>query len=54
MVRVTWNAAAGAASYDVYRADMPAWTGTAAVTAKKLKRNFVGVEMDKYYCCLSH
>jgi len=28
LVRVTWNAASGAASYDIYRADMPAWTGT--------------------------
>jgi len=28
-------------------------SGTAAVTATKLKRNFVGVEMDKYYCCLA-
>jgi len=28
-VQVSWNAATGATSYDVYRADMPAWTGTA-------------------------
>jgi len=28
-VQVTWTAATGASSYDVYRADMPAWTGTA-------------------------
>ena len=28
-VQVTWSAATGAKSYDVYRADMPAWTGTA-------------------------
>ena len=28
-VQVSWTAAMGAASYDVYRADMPAWTGTA-------------------------
>ncbi len=26
-------------------------SGTTAVTAKKLGRNFVGVEMDLYYCC---
>jgi site-specific DNA-methyltransferase (adenine-specific) len=29
-------------------------SGTAAIVAKKLKRNFVGVEMDKYYCCIAH
>ncbi|MBC2716643.1 MAG: hypothetical protein HF978_15170, partial [Desulfobacteraceae bacterium] len=28
-VQVNWTAATGATSYDVYRADMPAWTGTA-------------------------
>jgi site-specific DNA-methyltransferase (adenine-specific) len=28
-------------------------SGTAAVTAKKLKRNYIGVEMDKYFCCLA-
>ncbi|MEZ4577660.1 MAG: MopE-related protein [Desulfobacterales bacterium] len=28
-VQVTWTPSQGAASYDVYRADMPAWTGTA-------------------------
>ena len=28
-------------------------SGTSAVVAKKLERNFVGVEMDKYYCCLA-
>ena len=28
MVQVTWNASPGATSYDVYRGDMPAWTGT--------------------------
>lgn len=27
--------------------------GTSAVTAKKLKRNFCGVELDEYYCLLS-
>ncbi len=26
-------------------------SGTTAVTAKKLGRNFVGVEVDGYYCC---
>ena len=29
MVQISWTAATGATSYDVYRADMPAWTGTA-------------------------
>lgn len=33
-VQVTWNASSGATSYDVYRADMPAWTGV--VSPKKL------------------
>jgi site-specific DNA-methyltransferase (adenine-specific) len=28
-------------------------SGTTAVTAKKLNRKFVGVEADKYYCCLA-
>ncbi|HMN28757.1 MAG TPA: site-specific DNA-methyltransferase [Caldilineaceae bacterium] len=28
-------------------------SGTTAVVAKKLKRNFVGVELDQYYCCLA-
>jgi rhodanese-related sulfurtransferase len=26
-IQVTWKAASGAASYDIYRADMPAWAG---------------------------
>ncbi len=26
-------------------------SGTTAVTARKLGRNFVGVEVDEYYCC---
>jgi len=30
-VQVSWTASEGAADYDVYRADMPAWTGTAPV-----------------------
>jgi len=28
-------------------------SGTTAVVAKKLGRNYVGVEVDKYYCCLA-
>ena len=28
-------------------------SGTTAVVAKKLNRNFVGIEIDKYYCCLA-
>ncbi|MFI5237290.1 MAG: DNA-methyltransferase [Ignavibacteriales bacterium] len=28
-------------------------SGTTAVVAKKLKRNYVGVEVDEYYCCLA-
>ena len=28
-------------------------SGTAAVTAKKLNRNFCGVELDNYFCCLA-
>ena len=28
-------------------------SGTTAVAANKLKRNFVGVEIDEYYCCLA-
>jgi len=28
-------------------------SGTSSVTAKKLNRNFVGVEIDKYYACLT-
>lgn len=30
-----------------------AGSGTALVTAKKLERRFVGVELDKTYCCLT-
>jgi len=28
-------------------------SGTTSVTAKKLKRNYAGVEVDKYYACLT-
>jgi len=28
-------------------------SGTTAVVAKKLNRNFVGVDIDEYYCCLA-
>lgn len=28
-------------------------SGTTAVVAKKLDRNFAGIEIDKYYCCLA-
>lgn len=28
-------------------------SGTTAVVAKKLERKYVGVEVDKYYCCLA-
>lgn len=30
-----------------------AGSGTTQVTAKKLGRNYVGVEIDEYYCCLT-
>ncbi len=30
-----------------------AGAGTAAVTAKKLKRHFISIEIDKTYCCLA-
>lgn len=28
-------------------------SGTSAVVAKKLNRNFVGIDIDEYYCCLT-
>lgn len=42
-VQVTWTAAEGAASYDVYRADMPAWTGTAP---KRIASSISGMSYD--------
>ena len=30
-----------------------AGAGTTAVTAKKLKRHFISIEIDKTYCCLA-
>ena len=42
-VMVDWNAVLGASSYDVYRADMPAWTGTAP---KRIASSVTGTSYD--------
>ena len=42
-VIVTWTPATSATSYDVYRADMPAWTGTAP---KRIASSITGTSYD--------
>lgn len=42
-VQVTWNAAAGATSYDIYRSDLPAWTGT---SPKRIASSVAGVSYN--------
>ena len=42
-VQVTWNPADGVISYDIYRADMPAWTGTAP---KRIATSVSGTSYD--------
>jgi len=42
-VQITWTAATTATSYDVYRADMPAWTGT---TPKRIASSVSDISYD--------
>jgi len=53
-IQVIWNAASGAASYDIFRADMPAWTGTspkriAASVTDTTYDDKTAAESSRYY-----